>query len=1140
LELAWSSAPTCLLTNDGTSTTTALAKQLVEQGWKVVILNFPTIAIAQTWPHNISQARLAEFSESELKQQLTAIADNYGAISAFIHLHPQDEKGLETGLEKNLLKSVFLIAKHLKKSLNEAAQLGRSFFVTVTRFDGILGLERSSIEGEAPHSPSVSDKTLKSVISGGLFGLTKTLNMEWERVFCRAIDLNPKLGPDICAQLITAELHDPNLLLTEVGYNLRQERTTLVIDDRRTQNRERSKNHRLNAQSVFLVSGGGRGITAQCVIKLAKAFQCKFILLGRTKRTAEPAYTQGCVDENELKQRIIKNFQAQGEKPTPVKIQKLLKAILAQREIDETLQAIVQAGGQAEYLSADITKAAALAEQLTAAVEGRNVLERFGPITGLIHGAGVLADKLIEKKTESDFEAVYSTKIDGLQSMLACIDANQLDNIVLFSSAAGFYGNIGQSDYSIANEILNKFAYDFKRQHPACHVVSFNWGPWDGGMVTPQLKQMFAQRNIEVIPIEVGTQIVVDYLKTSVPQAMQVLVGSPFTTPERQLEPDLQTHRIRRKLTLAANPFLQDHVIGETAVLPTTCASAWLANTCQLLYPGYQFLSCEDYKVLKGIVFDETLANEYIIDLKEVQKSQAEIDLATTIWSETATGKPRYHYTNRVKLVSQPPATPDYNAYDNTTDEALAKLSPYQDGTLFHGPGFQGVKRVLNISPEKLTMECVLSPIDEKQQGQFPAQAFNPIAADIQFQCMLIWVRHFFKAGSLPLRCQKGEHFLAVPEGETFYVSMEVQSSTDTKLIANITSHDHQGQIYSRVFGAEVTISKQLNHLFVPSSVHDPKAFLPFWRNFLNHWKPWVGEILLTGLFRRFVGQVVRENWADFNAIKNQPVLYLANHQVGVESILFGFSVSALAESPINVVAKAEHRNTWVGQLLTNLYSYPTLKDPELMFYFERDNQSAMLEILNKIKQIMIQQKRSLLVHVDGTRAFSSRQPIKNLSAIFIDLAIELNIPIVPVAFVGGLPIEPVETRLEFPIGYTRQNYHLGTAISPEILKKLPNAERKRLILERINQLANTTNSSPNAPNHPFEQAVHQWMKQTGISEVPAVLYKVLEEEATALDIDEVHTLLQGIREGHLDMSDSPENRWLRQLGQWLSESQMK
>jgi NAD(P)-dependent dehydrogenase (short-subunit alcohol dehydrogenase family)/1-acyl-sn-glycerol-3-phosphate acyltransferase len=1009
----------------------------------------------------------------------------------------------------------------LKKSLNEAALHGRSYFVTVTRFDGKLGL---GAKNQVFSKNGVSD-----VISGGLFGLTKTLNQEWEQVNCRAIDLSPDLEAQTAAQHIIAELYDPNLLISEVGYSL-QGRTTLVADKSATTNNrlppQLAGGNQPNADAVFLVSGGGRGITAQCVIRMAKAFHCKFILLGRTKLIAEPVYAQGCLEETELKKRIIAHLKSQGEKPTPVKVQKLLKGIAAQREIEETLQAIEQAGGHAEYVSVDITNAQSLV----------SMSNRFGPITGILHGAGVLADKLIEHKSEQDFERVYVTKVEGLQTLLSSVNVNQLQHLILFSSAAGFFGNIGQADYAIANEILNKFAHEFKREHPACHVVAFDWGPWDGGMVTPELKQMFAQRNIEVIPLEVGTQIVVDHLKAANhPETVQILVGGSLVTQPSALVPDLHSYRIRRTLSLDANPFLQDHIIGGHVVLPTTCAIAWLINICEQLSPGYTFFACDKLKVFKGIVFDDSLANEYILDLKEIDKTANEIKFDATIWSETATGKPLYHYSGQISLLREIPSAPIYETFDNRLDDSVVNWLPYQDGTLFHGPRFQGIKRVLNISPKKLTIECLFQPVDEKQRGQFPMITFDPIGADAQFQSMLVWVRQFYQAGSLPLRCERGELFQPVPEGETLYVSLDIQSSTDTKLVANITSHDSEGRMYSQVLGAEVTISKQLNPLFLQSSVPEKTAnFLQFWRDLLGV-SNWLGEKLLIALFRRFVGEVVRAD--NVQALKDKPVLYLANHQVGVESILFTFGVSALAGNSISVVVKMEHKDSWISHLFDHLYSYPTIKDPELMFYFDRDDRRSMFKLLEAIKRVMIEQGHSLLVHVEGSRALSCQEPVKSFSNVFIDLAIDLDIPIVPVGFVGGLPIEPLETRLEFPVGYTRQDYHLGSAIYPETLKRLPYAQRKVFILERLNELAQIA-MTPHAADPDFEQKVRSWMEQTGKSETKTVLYKVLEELSEPTP--EIRTLLQGIREGYLDLSDSPEDRWLGEFGRWLSDGQIQ
>jgi acyl transferase domain-containing protein len=431
-----------------------------------------------------------------------------------------------------------------------------------------------------------------------------------------------------------------------------------------------------------------------------------------------------------------------------------------------------------------------------------------------------LADKLIENKSEHDFETVYAAKIEGLETLLSCVQPSQLDFIVLFSSFVAFYGNAGQSDYALANEILNKSAYLLQRQYPSCHVVSIGWGPWDGGMVTPQLKKFFDQLNIELIPLEVGAQILVDELNSSHPKAAQTLVmSSPIVAPPKPLDPELHTFRIHRKLTLAANPFVCDHVIGSNPVLPAMCGIAWIANICEQLYPGYKFFSCNNYKVLKGIVFDDTLAREYILDLKEISKSNSgEIDFEALLWSESAKAIPHYHYSIQIKLVREIPHADTYESFIGNQDPTIFSVSPYQNGSLFHKRSFQGVKRILNISPETLAAQCRLDTIEVRKQGQFPVQTFNPYTADSLFQCVLVWVKHYCNLGSLPLQLQKLEQFRAIPFDQEFYISLEVHSSSETNVVASAVAHDGQGQIYMRISRMQVTASARLNLLFLNNS----------------------------------------------------------------------------------------------------------------------------------------------------------------------------------------------------------------------------------------------------------------------------------------------------------------------------------
>ncbi len=201
---------TCLLTDDGSPTTTQVAQCLSDRGWQVVVLSFPKSLVPQppVLPPTVRRVVLTNLSEEHLQAQLAGILKTYGLIGTFIHLHPLSQwlchqPDALVNPDKAIVKQVFLLAKHLKPALTQAASQGRSCFLTLTHLDGEFGLS-----GKQDFSP----------ISGGLFGLTKTLNLEWPNVFCRSLDLSPELDEATTAQIILAELHDPNALIQEVGY----------------------------------------------------------------------------------------------------------------------------------------------------------------------------------------------------------------------------------------------------------------------------------------------------------------------------------------------------------------------------------------------------------------------------------------------------------------------------------------------------------------------------------------------------------------------------------------------------------------------------------------------------------------------------------------------------------------------------------------------------------------------------------------------------------------------------------------------------------------------------------------------------------------------------------------------------------
>ncbi len=305
-----------------------------------------------------------------------------------------------------------------------------------------------------------------------------------------------------------------------------------------------------------------------------------------------------------------------------------------------------------------------------------------------------------------------------------------------------------------------------------------------------------------------------------------------------------------------------------------------------------------------------------------------------------------------------------------------------------------------------------------------------------------------------------------------------------------------------------------------------------FWTRWFDR-GPWPVEDLYYGLVGRFVGRVVVEDPAAYAALRGRSVLYLANHQTGVESLLFSIVASALNEVPTVTLAKIEHRETWLGKLIAHCFTYPGVADPRVMTFFDREDKASLPRVVGELAAEMKGPGRSVMVHVEGTRARTCRHPVEKLSGAFVDMARAVGAPIVPVRFVGGLPAEPLEKRLEFPLGMGRQDIHLGEPLMPERLAGLHYGARKALVVAAINALGVPNAKEQPLPGEPdFERRVNAWQAERGVSHEHATLREVLAE----LDSpgDEVRRLLTAPNAAALAGDETPAGRWLRELGRRL------
>jgi hypothetical protein len=158
---------------------------------------------------------------------------------------------------------------------------------------------------------------------------------------------------------------------------------------------------------------------------------------------------------------------------------------------------------------------------------------------------------------------------------------------------------------------------------------------------------------------------------------------------------------------------------------------------------------------------------------------------------------------------------------------------------------------------------------------------------------------------------------------------------------------------------------------------------------------------------------------------------------------------------------------------------------------------------------------------------------VTKISSIFLDLALDLALPIVPVRFGGGLPVEPVVGKLEFPIAHCAQDYTIGAPILPEELRDLAYAERSRRVISAMNDLGGARQrEKPNAADPAFAALVKRWREETGASETEATFFRILQEVPQAGP--EATSLIDGARRRVLRVGSDPKSIWLAEFARRL------
>ncbi|GAB3888609.1 hypothetical protein GCM10029964_056580 [Kibdelosporangium lantanae] len=604
-------------------------------------------------------------------------------LTALDHEGPIAEMDLTTWRAANQVRVKDLYATMRQVS----AENPGPFLVAATRLGG-----RHGYDDNGAYAP----------LGGAVTGFAKAYGRERPEALVKAVDFAPQANPEAVAELLVDEtLRDPGAV--EVGH-VDGLRWTVTLAERPNT----GEGMVLGSDTVFVVTGAAGGIVSAITADLARASGGTFHLLDLTPEPDpdNADITRFTTDRDGLRDDIIERLRQAGDRPTPVLVDRELARYERLAAARHAIDAVRAAGGQAHYHSVDLTDGDAVARVMAGVPDRVDVL---------LHAAGLDISHALADKDQHEYDLVFGVKADGWFNVLKALRDRPLGAVVSFSSVAGRFGNVGQTDYSAANDLLCKLASATRNTR----AIAVDWTAWaDIGMASRgSIPKVMAMAGIEMLPPDVGVPTIRRELTGGDGRGEVVVAGrlgalvadraehggvepARFGTGPMAGEVDRMGPYgglvVRITLDPAEQPFLRDHRIDGTAVLPGVLGIEAFAEVAALPLPGWQAVEITDVEFLAPCKFYNGQPRTLTVTADYRAADGGLVADCRLIGTRTLAGQaePRVttHFTGTVRLAPEP------------ADRATAPVPAAPNGAgvpadaiyrvFFHGPAFQVLDRV--------------------------------------------------------------------------------------------------------------------------------------------------------------------------------------------------------------------------------------------------------------------------------------------------------------------------------------------------------------------------------------------------------------------------------------------------------------
>ena len=521
----------------------------------------------------------------------------------------------------------------------------------------------------------------------------------------------------------------------------------------------------LTSSDVVIVTGGAKGITRACALALAGQRPMKFALVGRSAPGAD---------------------------------------------IEEALQAFADVGAAAQYFRCDVSDHRAVEEMVF------DVSSSLGPVTGVIHGAGLNRPALLGSATLEQAREEIAPKVGGVQALISALGEHSLKFFVGLSSIIGTTGMPGNAWYAYANDALNRHLQALARQRPDVVVQSVGFSVWEELGMGARLGTLgrLADLGIGAISPEEGTARFIRRVLSRSSSDHVIVTASvgalatwprgpqPTLRPEGFLEELMEAEpgvsaRARRRLSAKRDLFVAHHDYHGSLLLPTVFAVEGMLEAATLLCGEHEGFEVLEMSMPKPVVVSP--GGETTIEIRARVLERATADgrpqVEAAILSEQDDfASPRFSATIVLGAGVVAPQRPPPQHTPMSLDPAELYRSIW-----FQGPSFRSIRSIHGLSAERVLVRCETAADGPAGSGLLSGNAY---LRDALLQSSQLTIPD---ASALPVRIARWQVFDRTPR-DRCWIDTEIVHYRDSELRARVACLDDDGNVLELVDNYDIRV----------------------------------------------------------------------------------------------------------------------------------------------------------------------------------------------------------------------------------------------------------------------------------------------------------------------------------------------